>query len=219
MLLTKDVCDDIISRAFKGYEVPEYTVEDVNRVYDTLRPCVQEVIFKYFVIDTPLLDIGKEESKSYSYVYKLLQEGLKAYQRAHVFNWYADDYKVTERSPIAVLDLPNSVLNALGRNGIRVVGDLTLLSYEELAELRGLGKLGIASIMSELAKYLFTLSEVPSKLRRPGNKDFSVKPEITEYIKSYCRRRVAEVGPNIACVNCNFCLRDTCIFTERPYEC
>ena len=44
MLLNKEHCDIIMKEAFDGVTIPEYTVDDVNRILLECKPMVQEAV-------------------------------------------------------------------------------------------------------------------------------------------------------------------------------
>ena len=107
MVLNKEQCDVIMKEAFDGVTMPEYTVDDVNRILLECKPMVQEAVRLKIVLGKSSYEASRIMGYNSNYYARdLYNKFLNKVREAPSYSWFNHD-KITldENSSIEYLEL------------------------------------------------------------------------------------------------------------------
>ena len=230
MILTKEHCDIIVKEAFKGIDLPEYTVEDINRVLLECRTVVREAVRLKVVEGKSNYEASRIMGyhRDY-YAGNLYNKFLQKVRSAPSYNWYnRDELVVDKNSSIDYLDLSNRAHNCLRQTGILTIDELCKHSLSDIKKIRNAGSRTAEEIVQKLSLLGFKLKDDSNDDLADGliladseiKADFSttVISEMLPIIYNKCMKRTKQYGYQKACINCPY--RGTgdadCMFNVQP---
>ena len=215
-----------MSDAFRYKSKPEYTVESVNAVINSMPPRVQEIVLHKTNSNLTYNEIGVMLNMSTSRVSQLYNKGLD-YIRVTNENEELRGAKITGNSDIVVLGLTSRAYNALRRNGYTTVGEVVNLSYDDLHKMRYVGKGTAHEIVTVLCSKGFHIKGSENLVKHNNlkcsvveNSDIKIVPTMLNVIYNKCQRRFNVYGRDHACARCPYrgTNNTSCMFNTKPSD-
>lgn len=234
MILTKEHCDIIMKDAFKDTDIPEYSVEDVNRVLLECNNSVCEAVRLIIVEGMSSWDASRimypgRWSNGY-YARTLYNKFIQKVRLAPKYNWYKRDELVLDKdSTVDYLGLSNRANHRLKTADISTIGELCEYTYQGIKDIRGIGPRTAEEIIQKLNQFGFKPKNDPHKdLDEDGklppdseiksNFATTVISEMLPIIRSKCLKRTKRYGYEQACNSCPYRgVEDVdCMFNLQP---
>lgn len=225
MKLDEKQCSILMNDAFKRNSKPEYTVENVNKVFVKMPTRVAEVVFRKTNDNLTYAQLSSMLNISVTRVGQLYNTGLNFIRYASKTDWFTDSV-ITSVSSIATLGLSCRAYNALCRGGCKTVGDVVKLSYDDLRKIRNAGKATVDEIITVLNDKGFKIKdyELFVEINKPKShivvdSNIAVVPEMLDKIYNKCLHRVEKYGKVNACITCPYkCNANSCMFNPQPID-
>ena len=230
MILTKEHCDTIVKEAFEGKTIPEYTVEDVNRVLLECSTVVCEAVRLKVVEGKSNYEASRIMGyASNYYAAELYKKFLRKVRSAPNYSWYNRDELIEDKnSSIDYLELSFRAHGCLRRAGIFTIGKLCEQTLRDLKKIRNAGSRTIEEIIHKLNLLGFELKNDPNDDLEDGliSSDSEIKAgfsttvisEMLPVIYNKCMKRTKQYGYQKACIGCPY--RGTgdadCMFNLQP---
>lgn len=230
MILTKEHCDTIMKEAFKGRDIPKYSVEDVNRVLLECSTVVCEAVRLKVVEGKSSYEASRIMGyNSKYYAGDLYKKFLRRVRSAPSYNWYnRDELVVDKNSSIDYLELSFRANGCLRRAGIFTIGELCERTQRDIKKIRNAGPNTVEEITQKLSLLGFKLKSdpnedlpdglIPSDSEIKAGFSTTVIPEMLPVIYNKCMQRTKRYGYQRACISCPY--RGTgeadCMFNLQP---
>ena len=229
MLLNKEQCDVIMKEAFEGTAIPEYTVDDVNRILLECKPMVQEAVRLKVILGKSSYEASRIMGYNSNYYARdLYNKFLNKVREAPSYSWFNHD-KITldENSSIEYLELSIRSHNCLMRSGIKTIGQLCEYTQSDIKKIRNAGNVVAEEISHKLSLLGFKLKDDPKDsieglipLNTKIQADFStnVISKMLPVIYNKCVKRTKKYGYKRACISCPYRGIDgaDCMFNLQP---
>lgn len=222
MRLNDKQCEVIMAQAFKGKDIPEYSVEKVNDVLC----CVDEKIQK-------IVELRLNEGLTYeriafklgysnkSYPQQLYSKFLRNIVYYAQYNWIIEHPKsITMNSDVECLGLSVRSYNILHRLHIKTVGELCNLTAKDIMKNLHAGPKSVNEIENTLRTYGFSLKqdEKDKPVKIEDNLTVTITQEMLPVIHGICMSRTEKYGDEEACKLCLYkgIGQGNCMFSRRP---
>lgn len=161
MFLTKENCDIIVKDAFKEKEIPEWTVEDINRVLDICTDRTKYLLKLRFIDCKQPNEINRMLGhKNDAYFEKDYKKFLNKVVYSYTINWMRDTpVKFTGDTEIEYLKLSVHTYTQLHRKGIKTISDLCNHTCKELIKSRYISSISLREIEESLNQIGFKLKD------------------------------------------------------------
>lgn len=229
MVLNKEHCDIIMKEAFEGITMPEYTIDDVNRIIQNRNEMMQRVIELKFIDDKSFEEINQLLGYNSNFSYNIYKKFINRVRRAPRYNWR--NYNINtfnDNTEIDYLEFTARTYWSLIHAKIYTVGELCKYSQDELSKLHNMGKICTDEIIENLSILGLKLKDNVAcvsecNLISPDTKIqtglfTTLISEMLPIIYNKCVQRTKRCGYIRACVNCPY--RGTgdndCIFNSKP---
>ena len=233
MILTKEHCDIIMKDAFKDTNIPEYSVEDVNRALSECSDVIRKAVRLIIVEGKSSWEAGFIMGYGWSNRYHartLYNKFLQKVRVAPKYNWYKrGELIVDKNSTVDYLLLSNRANNCLRRANISTVGELCECTYQDIKNMSCAGPRTVEEITQKLTELGFKLKNDPHEdLEEDGklppdseiksNFATTVISEMLPIIRSKCMKRTKRYGYEQACNSCPYRgVEDVdCMFNLQP---
>lgn len=222
MRLDAKQCEVIMAQAFKGTDIPEYSVEEVNDVLCHADEKVQKVVElrlnEGWTYERIAWKIGHPEGSYAQQLYSKFLRNIVYYAQHKWLKEHPDS--VTLDSSIECLELSVRSYNVLHRFNIKTVKELCNLTAKDIMKRRNAGRKSVAEIESNLSKYGFSLKqdETDEPVKLEDNLTVAITQEMIPTVYSKCMSRTKKYGDEEACKLCLYkgIGQGSCMFDKRP---
>lgn len=222
MRLNDKQCEIVMIQVFKGKDIPEYSVNEVNDVLYHADEKAQKVVelrlTEGWTYDRIAWKIGYPQGSYAQRLYSIFLRNIVYYAQHKWLLEHPDS--ITLDSDIECLELSVRSYNVLHRLNIKTVRELCNLTAKDILERRNAGPKSVAEIESTLSKYGFSLKqdEKDKPVKIEDTLTVTITQKMLPVIHGICMARTKKYGDEEACKLCLYkgIGQGCCMFNERP---